>query len=257
MVRLRAVVASGSVVLLTVACGASQPSSPDHPRTDDAGAGDGRTGNAGDARPGEMRPGDVCPVTIAPSTAACPKQTVPPGNGSGGGACRSDADCKSPSGTDGRCIKNPGFGAIDPSPRQNLLAEPPPPPSPSVCVFDYCHTDADCGERAKCVCGAGRGNDRNHCVPLDACRADRDCRAENICLCGTRGNANYCVEGNCHKDADCADGFTCGDQHCHSKADTCRTNADCPPTSAGPRTCSWWRDSRRFDCHVIPPIPPG
>lgn len=139
----------------------------------------------------------------------------------------------------------------------NLFAEPPPPPARSICVYDACHADSDCGPASKCICGTGRGDHRNRCVPLDRCREDHDCGVGNVCLCGANGNSNYCVEGNCHEDADCDEGFTCDERHCHSKKDTCRTNAECPPTSAGPRTCRWGRETRRFDCYVVPPIPPG
>lgn len=191
-----------------------------------------------------------------PSVAACPTQAVPPGDGVGE-QCKSDADCKSPSGTDGRCVKNPMFGEVAPRPVHNLLAEPPPPPSRSLCVFDSCHSDSDCGAKSKCVCGSGRGIDRNQCVPLDRCRADGDCGAGNICLCGSAAKYNYCVEGDCHEDADCDDGFKCESNHCHSKKDTCRTSADCPPVAEGPRTCRWGREARRWDCHIVPPIPPG
>lgn len=242
MSGLRVASVSAFVLSLAIACGGAQSS--------------GSSSESGSSR-SRRATAEVCPATVVASTAACPAQVIPPGDGSATYQCRTDADCKSPSGTDGRCLKNPALGELTPASRGNLLGGPPPPPAPAICVFDYCHADADCGPKAKCVCGSGKGLDRNHCVPLDMCRADADCLAENVCLCGTRGNANYCVEGDCHQDGDCDDGFKCENNHCHSKKDTCKSSADCPPTAEGPRTCRWGRETKHFDCHVVPPIPPG
>lgn len=230
---LRLVAVSAFVVALAVACGG-------------AGA-DGM----GAAHP--QSTAEICPVTVAPSVASCSSRTIPPGDGPPSDRCKSDADCKGQYGTDARCIKNPTFGEYAPRPPGNLLAAPPPPPTPSICVADACHTDADCGPHLKCVCGAGRGSDRNRCVATDACRSDRDCGADHVCNCGASGNANYCVVGNCHADADCEGGLKCENARCHTKNDKCRAYADCKPG----QMCSWDDGYRAWACRDVPPVPPG
>jgi hypothetical protein len=193
-----------------------------------------------------------------PSAAACAPRAVPPGDGSSADGCRSDADCKDPHRFDGRCVKNPSYGGLAPlRAAGNLLAAPPPAPPHSVCVYDDCHTDADCAAKSRCVCGSGGSPARNHCTPLDQCRADRDCGADHVCTCAAGGSPNYCVEGDCHRDEDCANGLRCEGSRCHTKNDKCRSQADCPPNSEGGRVCAFAVESRRWECHVVPPVPPG
>jgi hypothetical protein len=81
----------------------------------------------------------------------------------------------------------------------------------SECAVDECGSDADCpafgGLKAVCACNFGVGP-RNSCIYGD-CTSDADC-----------GAGKYCSLS----DDRCTSAF-----HCHTAADTCADDSDCPP----------------------------
>lgn len=206
---------------------------------------------AGSSAPGTCKPSSVI------STLSCAPRTLPPSNASSPSGCKSDAECKN--GVQGRCVDNRGarrYGGLPPAAR-NLLAEPPPPPPETVCTYDHCSSNAECGAKARCNCGAG--DDRNACVPLDSCLRDAECGIDALCGCGASGGPNACRPGNCRSDADCG-GQKCGPgqagNFCHTPRDKCRTNEDC---ASGPQfsVCDYDGGAKAWACRVIPPRPPG
>ncbi len=75
--------------------------------------------------------------------------------------------------------------------------------------------------------------------PPDACKADGDCASHGIsppwvCEPSPCCSWSYCIAG-CTKDADCAEGNTCGADH-HCAPTPCNTSADCPPDFECPPT---------------------
>lgn len=264
-----ALVSSLAVAVAMVACqGGRDPTLP-MASTEDAGSGASigtgapmgtgvpiGTGAPLSSAASASAPAGTCKPSSVISTPSCAPRVHPPSNASSANGCKSDAECKN--GIDGRCVDNRDhrrYGALPPAAR-NLLAGPPPLPPDSVCVYDQCRTNADCGAKARCQCGAG--DDRNGCMPLDACLRDADCGADGLCACGASGSPNGCMPGNCRADADCG-GQKCGSgptgSFCRTPRDKCRTNEDC---KGGPfAVCDYDRGTKAWACRVIPPRPPG
>jgi hypothetical protein len=81
-----------------------------------------------------------------------------------------------------------------------------------------------------------------------ACTVDSDCSAaaDGVCACsGQVPGGNTCVYGNCRVDSDCGDGGfcspsvstgcnypACGGYFCHTCADQCVDDSDCPESYA-------------------------
>jgi hypothetical protein len=119
-----------------------------------------------------------------------------------GGACRSDADCRS----DLTCADVELGGH---------------------CEKD-CSTDAECGDGA--ICSSDLGGVGGTCY--HACASNADCRADRVCAGGVTPRL-FCdvpqpVGGSCLDDSGCAAGLTCADVelggHCEKD---CATDAEC------------------------------
>jgi hypothetical protein len=174
-------------------------------------------GSADAADAGESGAGRV-PVNHRPSDAQC-ATTPPPGDCAGpypDAGCASDGVCTE-AGTNGRCI-NPGGG----------------PAAPCFCTYDKCSGDTDCPSGQTCAC---------HGAPY------------------TDSAGNACVKGNCRVDADCgaggycspsSDTSICGDSlagyYCHTAADLCVDDSDCPESSG----CVYSTTDSRWECLVVP-----
>jgi hypothetical protein len=166
------------------------------------------------------------PLNHRPSDAQC-STAAPPGDCAGpypdGGGCASDSDCAD-AGTNGRCI-NPGGG----------------PAAPCFCTYDRCLGDTDCPSGQTCAC---------HGAPY------------------TDDAGNTCVKGNCRVDADCGAGEycspssttgICGDSlagyYCHTAADLCIDDSDCPESTngtVGEPGCVYSTTDSRWECLIVP-----
>lgn len=198
------------------------------------------------------------PSSVAQGT-TCPTRPIPPGTGNSPEGCKSDAECTQ--GRDGRCVRAWGDGAendIAPSEarRTNLLAGPPRPPPRSKCVYDECMTDKDCGAGTRCMCGSGKGKDRNECIRTDACLSDADCGIDKLCLCGQGARANTCVPGNCRADSDCAGSYRC-ETYCRSAKDACHDNSECKAPEHMIAICMYLEETHAWGCKNMVPRPPG
>jgi hypothetical protein len=119
-------------------------------------------------------------------------------------------------------------------------------PADPIPAGESCVSDSQCthGENGRCNPAI---NDDQHCT-YDDCFADKDCKA-GPCVCGEtdwNADANVCLMGNCHTDADCgAHGYCspsfgeCGPYlgvvayYCHTCDDDCVDDADCYPDQRG------------------------
>jgi hypothetical protein len=117
---------------------------------------------------------------------------------------------------------------------------PPPPDGGAM----SCSTDTDCQGTSFPSCRAGT-------CQFDACVTSDDCASGTTCGCSDmfNGNAAYhpnqCLPSNCRVDADCGGGGYCSPTvssscgpfygvtgfYCHTSADTCENDSDCPATS--------------------------
>lgn len=146
--------------------------------------------------------------------------------------CTSDRDCL-PDGTQD-CVaatddtgasvqvcqpngKPPGFGV--PCPFGNECAQFGVCPDGSGCNLAECNNNPD-------DCKNGMCSDGSACA-VATCAA-KDCKAAFVCHgTGIPGDADaYCTELNCKTDADCAGGFTCGEEHA---VEGTGANATMPP----------------------------
>lgn len=259
MLRRCFILSTFAVLAAVVACqGGRDPALPSGPAEGASTTVPASTGvPVSTAAPAANAPAGTCKPSSVISTLSCAPRVHPPSNASSVNGCKSDAECKN--GIDGRCVDNRDhrrYGAL-PVAARNLLAGPPPLPPDSVCVYDQCRTNAECGAKGRCKCGAGDA--RNGCMSLDACLRDADCGAESLCACGASGSPNGCMPGNCRSDADCA-AQKCGPgqegSFCHTPRDKCRTNDDC---ASGPQfsVCDYDQRTKAWACRVIPPRPPG
>jgi hypothetical protein len=127
------------------------------------------------------------------------------------------------------------------------------PSAPVNGPYPPCMTDADCqmGDgfgsllMGKCIMTSDGGTT----CDFNACATDADCPdPTNVCSCqglsGGEGRfGSLCITANCHTDADCGPmgycspsvDFGCGSffgtqgYYCHTCADTCVEDTDCPP----------------------------
>ena len=86
------------------------------------------------------------------------------------------------------------------------------------CTYDQCFEDSDCGA-GPCVCGTGAGN--NVCMGGD-CQVDADC-----------GEDGYCSPSY----SDCGDYSGVVAYYCHTAADECTDDTDCPGAGPGGAYC--------------------
>jgi hypothetical protein len=136
----------------------------------------------------------TCPSQRGPNTATFPPCSTAPSPS----CCSSDADCKD-AGTNGRC-----FGYFL---------------GPPMCSFDECFTDSECPSGTPCICRSSSTDDSpNTCVAGGNCLLDSDC-----------GPGGYCSPSP--SPMECAGP---GPYYCHTSADTCTNDAECPAIDAGP-----------------------
>jgi hypothetical protein len=105
------------------------------------------------------------------------------------------------------------------------------------CLYEECTSDDDCGSGSACFCS----DDATYCGGGYATSCPL-LGADSVCACGV---ANQCKKGNCRTDADCGqDGYCspaiddCGHvlgYYCHTAADECVNDEDCPGADAGPQ----------------------
>jgi hypothetical protein len=118
-------------------------------------------------------------------------------------------------------------------------------PSSGDASADAAHADAagDAGCVAR-VPQSHRPAETNCPSSPNECTVDSDCNAaaDGVCACsGQVPGGNTCVYGNCRVDADCGDGGfcspsvstgcsypACGGFFCHTCADQCVDDSDCP-----------------------------
>jgi hypothetical protein len=129
-------------------------------------------------------------------------------------------------------------------------------------AFAECTADEDCtgGDNGRCMMSQG-GALTNRCT-YDACFTDGDCPAAHVCRCReSTSDANACVAGDCVTDADCGAGGYCSpskapDQvnygisgyYCHSPADECLDDADCPDENGATAYCVYDDELTHWRC---------
>jgi hypothetical protein len=145
--------------------------------------------------------------------------------GGGGGTCQLDSDCAA--GSNGRCFSPNG-----------PIAEC----SPTACSYDECQSDADCPGLVPCECrGDAQSSDANACVAGGNCATDADCGRHGFCSPGAY--AQFCATPI---------------YFCHTDADTCLDDSDCPaPAASGPpQTCNYDSQAHHFACGDVCIAPP-
>lgn len=132
--------------------------------------------------------------------------------------------------------------------------DPTPPSQGSTCSAGYgeCASDDDCTAAPYGACG--------YIVDVTAacrceygCMTDADCGAGQVCMCAPLHDGTRCVDADCSTDADCDPGYRCTlslgvgldlrwpSVRCHSAADECQSDADCPDG-----LCLW--HGARWEC---------
>jgi hypothetical protein len=199
------------------------------------------------------------------------------GTDGGGGvdaASEGDAGTMSDGGTDAATLRNDanvdaaredGGMCVDglPDPHRPVAGQclACRPASGTTSTTGMCHSDADCvdatmGTNGRCT----YGRIGTFCS-YDTCFADGDCATDEVCLCDAQnGGGNTCVPADCHVDADCGGGLgcsptfgTCGHYsgfvgyRCHTAADTCTIDADCP----APAYCAYDEITAHWACSGI------
>jgi hypothetical protein len=188
---------------------------------DDAGKG-ASSGDPMSGQPSGTHAARV-PLNHRPDDVQCSAPAEPgdcAGPGPTPGGCTADSDCTT--GTNGRCLHPPGGPAADCS-----------------CTYDTCQGDTDCPSGKTCAC---------HGSPY------------------TDSAGNACVSGNCRVDADCGGAYcspssqdqVCGDYlagyFCHTAADLCIDDTDCPgvATNPGSPACAYSTTDSRWECVLRP-----
>ncbi|HEY2404916.1 MAG TPA: hypothetical protein VGI10_02890 [Polyangiaceae bacterium] len=134
--------------------------------------------------------------------------------------CEQDSDCTQ--GVNGRC------GIRGPAP----VVE---------CSYDECATDADCPSRTPCLCRESSASSAaNSCALAADCAVDTDC-----------GPGGFCSPSMLNQ--------SCGaTYHCHTSADTCIDDSDCPnPSIVDPVGCNFDSSLGHFVCNPGCSSPPA
>jgi hypothetical protein len=158
---------------------------------------------------------------------------------------------------------------------QMCTSDPPPPADVGVSIGSdagsTCRINSDCVDDLNGRCSIWRSTPFStelRCT-YDECRTDADCNG-GACQCGrdVRPFKHYCVVGNCRTDSDCSSGycspsnlFGCGagprfiGYYCHTAADECFDDFDCPlvgPGNGAPY-CAFDSGASRWACSRINP----
>jgi hypothetical protein len=170
--------------------------------------------------------GSVCPAR--PPGTSCPDAGIP----LAGRPCVVDGDCTM--GADGRCFVYPSLVPPESGSGQGTLY------CGSFCSYDACQSDSDCPARVPCECqAAGLAGNPNTCLTQSNCAVDSDCGPGGFC---SLSGASTLIAGQ-------------PDQayFCHTAADTCFDDSDCPPpTSPGSDYCMYDPAVGHWDCHYVP-----
>lgn len=183
----------------------------------DSSSGSGGGGAGGTSAGGSTSTTPKEPKVHRASGATCPTDRPAGVTDGTTGDCTTDADCTN--GMNGRCEQRIG--------------------APPICSYDECQSDTDCGTAA-CEC-------RNPAQFL----------------------ANVCVHGNCITDADC-NGDYCSPSavtlspfctleipigtigyFCHSGADECVNDDECPAGTSGLQSCLFDADKGHWACRDV------
>jgi hypothetical protein len=182
------------------------------------------------------------------------------------GACSSSGPTSPSTAPDGATT---GADATGTPPRTPLVHRASPTACPTTrdpghpeASFPGCKSDDECkdGKNGRCIATLGAGNTCSY----DACFVDADCGSAGVCDCrnSVQRGANTCFKGNCRTDADCKGDF-CSPSgvttdpsclgipfgafgfFCHTAADACRDDKDCP---GGEGSCIFDPDLLRWRC---------
>ncbi len=178
----------------------------------------GSTGTSSSTTSGGGSSAGPAPINHRASAEACtaPRPAFDPGDGSG--SCIKDVECTT--GLNGRCVAFLG--------------------QPHFCSYDACTKDADCGSASICSCRNPAQFQANACFHGN-CQIDADC-----------GGGGYCSPSAVNIGPDCALGVQQGSYgyFCHTAADECVNDADCPATMGEP-ACLFQVDKARWACQSL------
>jgi hypothetical protein len=143
------------------------------------------------------------------------------------------------------------------------------PSNGSQCDRFQCSQDSDCtnGQNGRCQ---GTGPIAGLECSYDECVGDEGCPKSSVCECrpdSVSQIANYCTQpGGCRIDSDCGVGGFCSPSQagqwcgtlyfCHTPADTCLNDGDCPAVGVSPG-CNYDAALQHWACGGgCGPIPP-
>lgn len=180
--------------------------------TETGGAGGGGAGGMAMREPLHHRPAPVaCNTAPRPESPLCRPDPLFAATSN----CAMDGDCTA--GVGGRCR-----GAFD---------------LPCLCTYDSCSSDGDCTLGGPCSCTAGARSTRpNVCRPGN-CQIDADCGPAGYCS-PTRGRTAIWQDQS-ELDA--------GGYACHTPADACVNDVDCPQMNRG-SYCGYDDTTARWVC---------
>ena len=163
-------------------------------------------------------PAAPAPLNHRASAAPCAAPRPPSDTGDGSGKCIKDVECTQ--GLNGRCVAYPG--------------------QPHACSYDACTADADCGSASVCDCRNPARFNANACFHGN-CQIDADC-----------GAGGYCSPSGVTVGPDCAFGVEQGSYgfFCHTAADECVNDADCPGPMGQP-ACLFQVAKARWACQQL------
>jgi hypothetical protein len=121
-------------------------------------------------------------------------------------------------------------------------SDPYPPSDGVTCQAGYgvCSSDDDCTDAPFGSCGYV-ADITAQCQCEYGCVTDADCGSGQVCMCAPLHHGTRCIDADCQSDADCDQGYRCTlsladggwleawpSVRCHSAADECQADVDCP-----------------------------